>query len=106
MVRQNEGHVPDFDRVDISALEGHLGEFDKVEVDLLKGYAKLSPWNVELEAGGIPCGGAWAPWRNVHTNNATLSTHQTVQPDPNPPAMDFQLSWPAQVCMVYVHTGR
>lgn len=36
LARQNSGNLPDF---------------DAVKADILKGYLKLSPWNIEIEAG-------------------------------------------------------
>jgi len=72
LVRQNEGRVPDFDNVDVSALVGHLGEFDRVDLGLLRGYAKFSPSNVELEVGRDSMW--WGHGRHGElflTNNAT-----------------------------------
>lgn len=51
VLRENETAGRDLALLSGGQVLGRLGSRDHVEVDLHKGYAKVSQWNIELEAG-------------------------------------------------------
>ncbi|MEM5786682.1 MAG: capsule assembly Wzi family protein [Syntrophobacteraceae bacterium] len=51
IARQNDNAGRDLAVLSGGQVFGRLGERDHVEVDLHRGYAKLSEWNIEIEAG-------------------------------------------------------
>lgn len=51
LFRENDRQGEDLGGLTQHVFEGTVGSLGQTDVDLHKGYIKLSPWNVELEAG-------------------------------------------------------